>query len=198
MKLLEAILCISLLHIMGMTGIVWGSSEGVVAGAMGGINPDVPHVDPRVCSLGPTLVVDNDGTDVGWFDVGANLPVPDEKIGNLLAIANRKDLSKRVYLSYDAQNRQEQIFKGHGEIVCLACVGNTSGKDPNFGPSCPDPLNTNACVQCTKEVPCSEVINVNRCYATGGNVRAQEAGSIRKRLGLAEAHIPQFPKQIPQ
>jgi len=150
--------------------------------------------DPRqrlqggVCSLGKTIECQNDGKAIGMFDV-AVIPQATIKVGSSIAIANKNDPKKRVYMGYVSGNRQSQVFKGKASVECFLCSGSVA-QDPNQRANpCPDPLKTNYCAVCDDKnpIPCSDVLTMQQAQASGAEARAQDANSIIRRLGLTES-----------
>lgn len=150
-------------------------------------NPQ-PSIEPGVCTLGKTLECKNDGKSVGMFDVSV-IPQATTQVGSSIAIANKKDPKKRVYLGYQSGNRQSQIFQGPASVACYACSG-SGAQDPNMRTNpCLEKGSSNYCVECDpKPVDCRDVLTIQRVQSKGAEGRAASPGSLVSRLGLTE-HI---------
>lgn len=149
-------------------------------------------IKPGVCSIGKTIECKNDGKSVGMFDVSV-VPQVTIKVGSSVALVNKKNPEKRVFLGYNSGNRQSQIFKGDASVACYMCTGSGVQSPNDRGGQLCAPgkkLDTNYCIECGDfkyPIACSDVLTLQRAQAKGAENRAQNTNSIIRVLGLTES-----------
>lgn len=149
-------------------------------------------IEPGVATLKDDLVVENDGTEIGWFSVG---PTYAHYAGARTTIGIRNEANKKMFFLWGPMTRMQQLFKGKAHMSCWLCSG-SGAKDPNRGDVCADRSEKNYCMECMQQVPCNAVIALLDAHSGEGEQHRENVGSFVSGLITKLDLLAPAPKEV--